>query len=286
MSRRSILVSVVVAAFCCLATIAEAAPEQECRFTYRPLAVGDQAHETHRFTLDLKTIRSQNGQVVDVADHAAVRSETSLVLRLPTGQGETAKVRITYESSEQTSQSRVTAPQQTDRPVAGKTYIGIRRGEDLVITDEAGNEPPDDERDIVARSLDSLGKPNPLGTFFHGRTLQLGQRVQLPAEYTKKLLAGWDESLADRPLEVILMGTERVDGKLCALLHTPPAAGGQKSPVDGKFLIELETCRVAKVDLRGPVASQERLGAPGEEFDVRRKGKLQVALHVEHLRAR
>ncbi len=81
---------------------------------------------------------------------------------------------------------------------------------------------------------------------------------------------------------MMLMGTERVDGQLCALLHTPPAAAGKRNPVDCKFVIELATCRPALVELRGPVNSSERHGTPGEEFDVRRKGKLHVAVHVAH----
>ncbi|HVU90114.1 MAG TPA: hypothetical protein VHD36_22475 [Pirellulales bacterium] len=262
------------------------APPQEYRFTYRPLAVGDAAHETLRFTIDLKTVRSQGGEVVDVNDQAAVREEQSLVVRLDPDPGQSAKVRLTYEQSQQSTQPRSGTVQSSDRPVAGKTYLAARQGEDLLIADERGLAPPDEEREIVARTLESLGKPNPLGVFFNGRSMRVGERVQLPADYTQKLLAAWDPAFSKEPLEVMLMGTERVDGQLCALLHTPPAAaGGRRNPVEGKFLIELATCRPAVVELRGPVNSSEQRGEPGQEFDVRRKGKLQVAVHVEHRRA-
>jgi hypothetical protein len=86
------------------------------------------------------------------------------------------------------------------------------------------------------------------------------------------------------------MGTEHVDGRECALLHTPPSGSAEpavrRAPVDGKFLVELATCRVALVELRGPISSSERRGQPGGEFDVRRRGKLQVAVHIEHDRAK
>jgi len=262
-----------------------APPARECQFTYRPLAVGDEAHETLRCAIELKTIRAVDGQVIDVGDQAAVRDEETLVTRLPTAPGQSAKARLTYEVSEQTSRSRLLDPQQTERPVAGKTYIVARQGSDLVIADEQGAEPPDEERQIVARTLDSLGKPNPLGKFFDGRSIALGELVELPPEFTEKLLSGWDESLAKLPLEVILMGTERIDGQLCAMFHTPPGAG-KRNPVEGKMLIELATCRLAFLELRGPVARTERRGAPGEEFDVRHKGKLQIATHIEHRRVK
>jgi hypothetical protein len=278
--------AVVLAVLLCQARGLAGAPPQQYRFTYRPLAVGDTAHETSRFTIDLKTVRSQDGQVIDVNDQVAVREERSLVVRLTPTSGQSAKVRLTYEQSQQTTQPRAGSVQSSERPVAGKTYLAARQGRDLLIADEQGQAPPDDEREIVSRTLENLGKPNPLGVFFNGRSMTVGERVQLPAEYAQKLLAAWDPALAKEPLEVILMGTERVDGELCALLHTPPGgAGGRRSPVDGKFLIELATCRPAVVELRGPVNTSERLGSPGEEFDVRRKGKLQVAVHVEHERA-
>jgi hypothetical protein len=262
---------------------------RECCFTYRPLAVGDEARETVDFALTLKTIRSQAGQVIDMADQAVERNERSHVVRLPAGPGQTAKARITYESARQTSQVRGGTPAETERPVAGRTYIAARQGDDLVISDEQGQEPPEEELTIVARSMAGLGRPSPLGLFFDGRAVAMGQSVRLPAEFTAELLAGWDEALARLPLDVILMGVEHVDGQLCALLHTPPSGtsetGTRRAPVEGKFLVELATCRVALVELRGPINASERRGQPGSEFDVRRRGKLQVAVHVEHQRA-
>jgi hypothetical protein len=259
----SICAGLAVLGACSLVPAQAEAPRQ-CQFTYRPLGVGDQARETIRFALSLKTIRSQDGQVVDMADQAVERDEHSLVVRLPAQPGQAAKARITYEMSHQTVQARGGASNESERPVAGKSYVVARVGEELVITDPHGETPPDAELSIVERTMDGLGRPSPLGVFFDGRTVAIGQRVRLPAQFTEKLLAGWDESQARLPLDVVLMGTEHVDGQLCALFHTPPSAaaepGARRAPVDGKFLIELATCRVALVELRGPISTSERRG--------------------------
>ncbi|HEY1601435.1 MAG TPA: hypothetical protein VGG64_17670 [Pirellulales bacterium] len=260
------------------------------RFTYRPLDVGDEAQEATHFVLDLKTVRLHDGQVVDIADQVIERDEESHVVRLPPGSGQSAKAKVTYQASRQTAKGRRgVAAAESDRPVAGKTYFVARKGEDLQIVDEQGASPPNDEHEIVARAMDGLGRKSPLGTFLNGRTVKIGDTIRLPAEFTHKMLAGWDESLAALPLDVIFMGTQHVDGQRCALLHTPPAStakpGTERAPVEGKLLIEFDTCRLAVMELRGPVAATERQGQPGEEFDVRRKGKLQVAVHVEHHRA-
>ena len=103
MSRMAFLV--VFASMLCQVRLTAAAPPQQYRFTYRPLVVGDTAHETLRFAIDMKTIRSQDGQVVDMNDQLAVR-EQSLVVRLAPDVGQSAKVRLTYERSQQTTQPR------------------------------------------------------------------------------------------------------------------------------------------------------------------------------------
>ncbi|MBI2826174.1 MAG: hypothetical protein HYX69_15955 [Planctomycetia bacterium] len=268
-------------------TASAAAPEQY-RFTYRPLDVGDQATDTIRFALDLKTILSQRGELINATDQTVERKEHVVVARLPAGAGESAKARVKFETSEQTTTDRGGGVHGQERPVASKTYVAVRRREELIVTDEQGNTPPEDELKIVARTMDGLGKPNPLGAFFDRKTVAIGQSVRLPLEFTQTLLSGWDEDLARLPLDVVLMGTQRVDGQLCALFHTPPAAAGAsgagRPPIQGKFLIEIETCRAALVELSGPVATNEKRGTGADEFDVRRKGKLQVAVHVTHKR--
>ena len=178
MSRLAALVAVGTA-FWSVTGVA-AGPPQQCRFTHRPLAVGDEARETIRLAVDLKTVLAQDGQVVSITDQTLERSEESVALRLPPEPGQTAKVRITYNTSTQTTQTRGGDESIEDRPVAGKTYFVARVGEDLVITDEQGAAPPEDQRTIVARSLAGLGRPNPLAAFLNGRTLAVGETVRLP----------------------------------------------------------------------------------------------------------
>ncbi len=280
-----------------IASMAQGA--EQFRFTYVPLAVGDEASETTHVALDLKTVLSQDGEVINMTEQAVERNEHAVAQRLAPAEGESAKARITYETSEQTTSERGGGTHGDERPVSGKTYIVARQGKALAITDEQGQVPSDKERLIVARTAENLGRPNPLGAFLNGRTVVVGQTVRLPQEFTEKLLSGWDESLAKIPVDVILMGTQRVDGQRCALFHTLPQGlavsdgSGAKSPdrvaprtpIQGKFLIEIETCRVAQVEIDGPVATAEKRGQEGQQFDVRRKGKLQVAMHVEHRRA-
>lgn len=303
----------LVATVCVAFTAASAQGQEKYRFTYRPLDVGDQASETSEFVLDLKTTVAQSHEVINVAAQKAERSERVSAERLPAEEGQTARARITYESSEQVTTDRSGAVHGAERPVAGKTYIVARAGEELVIADEQGAAPPEEESKIVARAADGLGRRNPLGALLDGKTIAIGQRVDLPQEYCRQMLSGWDESLGVAPVEVMLMGTQRIDSRQCAVFHTvPPGMRVAKStvirtsatdsangvegpelkqpapavtPIQGKFLIEFETCRVASIELDGPVNRVEVKGRPGREFEVRRKGKLHVAVHVKHERA-
>lgn len=305
--RRSILCAIAV----CIAgatTIAGAA--EQYKFTYKPLDVGDQASESSEFALDLKTTVAQGHEVINVAAQKADRNERIVAERLPVAKGQTAKARIKYESSEQVTTDRTGAAHGAERPVAGKTYIATREGDALVIADEQGAAPPEEEFKIVSRAADGLGRPNPIGEMLNGKTVAIGERISLPQEYCRQMLSGWDETLADAPIEVMLMGTQRIDGKQCAVFHTVPEGLIQKSNVvrtsatsssdgpelkmppppaataiQGKFLVEFDTCRLAVIELDGPVNRVEVKGRTGREFEVRRKGKLHVAVHTTHSRA-
>ncbi|HEY2838583.1 MAG TPA: hypothetical protein VGJ26_05515 [Pirellulales bacterium] len=290
----------------CAAGLAGAA--ETLRFTYKPLDVGDQASETSEFGLDLKTTVAQGHEVINVAAQKAERNERITAERLPTEKGQTARARIKYEASDQVTTDRSGAVHGAERPVAGKTYVATREGEQLVIADEQGAAPPEEEFKIVTRAAEGLGRPNPIGELLNGKTVAIGERISLPQEYCRQMLSGWDDSLTDAPLEVMLMGTQRIDGRQCALFHTVPEGLGQKSnivrtsatsstdgaeaktpppatsPIQGKFLIELDTCRLAVIELDGPVNRVETKGRQGREFEVRRKGKLHVAVHVTHNR--
>jgi len=280
----------MLAGILALPSTAFAAPRQQCHFKYQPLQAGDRAIETFHLSLDFKTVLLQDGQVMGIIDQTVDRDEHSTVLRLEAARGQSARAQISYDTSRQTVvHGRGGEATSANRPVAGKTYVVARAGEKLLITDPTGSSPPEEEQAMVARTMDALGKPNPFGVLLDGRTITFGEIVRLPADYTEKLLAGFDDSLAGMPVEVMLMGTEQVDGKVCSLLHTPPPGAGdshaKRAPIDGKFLVELDTCRVAVIELRGPISATERRGAPGQEFDRRRKGKLQVSVHIQHERA-
>ena len=262
---------------------------QAFRFTYQPLTVGDQAQEGTRFVLDLKTVRLLDGQIIDIADQVIERTEESHVVRLPPGPGQSAKAQVTYQASRQTAKGRRgVAAAESDRPVAGKTYLVARQGEELLIVDEQGTAPPDEEKAIVARAMEGLGRTRPLAKFLDGRTIKVGETIRLPAEFTKKMLAGWDESMAGLPIDVILMGTEHVDGQRwrfctrCLLPRPSRASSGHRSKASSSS--SSTPAGWPLWNCAAPVAATERHGEPGEEFDVRRKGKLQVAVHVEHER--
>ena len=64
------------------------------------------------------------------------------------------------------------------KPTEGKTYVVEKKGDDVVVTDEAGAAVPKDEEEIVIDDHDgSLGKPDPFMAGFPTRPLKKGERV-------------------------------------------------------------------------------------------------------------
>ena len=69
------------------------------------------------------------------------------------------------------------------QPVEGKVYDCRRDGDQIAVTDQAGNIPPIDEFQIVADNMQSLGQANPLTDFLVGRTIGIGQQISFRARW-------------------------------------------------------------------------------------------------------
>src|SRR5207244_3395062 len=78
-----------------------------------------------------------------------------------------------------------TEPAPRPQPVEGKAYMCRREpgaNGRLLITDLAGNRPPTDKYEIVSQQMQMVGRQNPLAQFLAGRTIAVGEKLELPNE--------------------------------------------------------------------------------------------------------
>ena len=176
----------------------------------------------------------------------------------------------------------------------GKTYLVVRKGDDLQVTDAEGAIPPLDEFKLVAESLDGLGKPNPLAQVLAGREVAVGQRMFVPREAAKALLGLGGPELAavhrfeltlDRVMQPTADTTNNVTQALTifrvAIEMRPDDAGGLSAMLTGEMAVEPDTCRLTSVDLAGPVhvSTIERTAMGFYQYTM--DGQLKVATRAQ-----
>jgi len=171
-------------------------------------------------------------------------------------------------------------------PVQGKTYICRREpGKDgkLIVTHESGNRPSAEEFDIVSQQMDMVGRPSPLAQFLAGRAMAVGEKLELPNELARQVF-----NLSDRFGEVqrftlTLQKVQRDGSANCAVfLANVEAASNDSSQmrlqVEGPLVVQIDTCRAARVNLVGPIGMSETRGSYSTAYQVIGTGRLQISI--------
>jgi len=122
------------------------------------------------------------------------------------------------------------------------------------------------------------------------RSVEVGETVRLPNPLAKELFGSWDQLGEVSQLDLMLLGTQTIEGARCALFHTkievrPPKSSGGTTQIEGRFLIEIDTCRTAQVELSGPVTTSQVRGEGASQFTVKRRGSMEIAVQTRHDRA-
>ncbi len=200
------------------------------------------------------------------------------------------RVEVTFESAlHHTSEDWDAEPRWESQAVHGKTYRVSRENGRLVVTNPQGTAPSSDELEMVQQSMQWVGRGNPIAQFLHGRTVEVGQTLHLPAELARELL-GTDTPLNKaQKMPMTLLEVREIHGALCgifeAVLENTSQLGVRTSThMRGKFAVELDTCRLVSTAFQGPVTYRLSRSIGGENYVVETAGSLQVATKAQILR--
>ena len=261
------------------------------RFTHRPAQAGAEAVQRVDYALQLRTTIKQNGQVVITMPRDVQRKEVRRLTILEASHTGPTRAKVTFEIAQQSIAMKGDAQRLEPQVVMGKSYLVIRQGEELVITDLHGRAPPPDELAIVAASMQAIGQPNPIGTFFHGRSIRVGQSVRLPMELASQLLGLSDSKAlgADTGLELVLTGADKHNGMRLANFKSRLRAKSRDVTsrdidLNGTLVIEIDSCRVVSMAMIGAVAMSESHGRDQGKYTLRGSGQLNVSMNVNHIR--
>jgi hypothetical protein len=198
---------------------------------------------------------------------------------------------VTYHEAGQSEASGSEEAASIHLPVRDKTYRVERQGDELEILDQDGLVPPLDEYEIVWQSMESFGKPNPLSDFLDGRTVALGETLELPTEAAVHLLAFGDDVVAVERFSLALQEVQPAGGSRRALFqvfvssrtHGRSQMGMQ---VEGTLAVDAETCRVVALNLAGPIGMTEAQTHGPDTYLVSGRGKVQIKMQGAYSQSR
>ncbi|HTQ41096.1 MAG TPA: hypothetical protein VMJ32_19080 [Pirellulales bacterium] len=276
------------AAFTLLLLVRQAFAAQAVTFTYRAPQIGQQASHEMQFTLDLNITLQQAGQIISSEMQQLSRDQDRQVTVLQVADNKATKVQVFYSKAwEQVTRGKQAATPQT-QPIEGKAYMVERRGADLMVTDPQGHDVPEEERTLVASSMEAIGHPSPLGTYLDGKKVAIGETLRLPNDMASDLLGVKEAGGQAQKVELTLHGVNQdEDGRhlanfdMLVILQLP---GGGTMSVKGQLQIEPESCQVASASFDGPVSMHEEQGPKGHTFEVASDGTMKVAVRSHYLK--
>lgn len=272
MSPRYLLLAVLLAPSLAFA--------ESATFGRRQSVVGDAVEQTVQLTMKLDTTSRQGAQIIEQDSSEVERTQRRRVTASSTREGRVVGAAVRFFEATSTHNGEST----TD-PVAGKTYH-CERGEDdkLTVLTEKGTMPTMEEYTLVVRAMETLGTASPLAEFLAGKTIEVGEEIELPAELAQRAL-GFDKQFGKVNLFTLKLKELRVvEGlRVARFAATIEATGGGTGQmgliVEGAFEIEEPTCRMVSADLTGPIAlsGQQGVGVTAHQVDSRGRMRMQLA---------
>jgi hypothetical protein len=270
------------------------AVQQVC-FSRRAPKIGDEIGQNIGLDLRLTMSMRQGNQIVEKKQSAMRSTQRRVIRTTEINDGRITAVRVTYavatkQESAGDPSATPAAPTVKTQPVQGKTYICRRdTGEngELVVTDEAGNRPPTDEYEIVSQQMQMVGRQNPLAQFLAGRTVAVGQKIELPNDVAHQLF-----NLADRFGKVtqFALALQKVQSERGAtyavfeasVVATSSAATQMRLEIEGPLVIDVASCRAQRISLIGPIAMSETIGSYSTACQMIGTGRLQMNIASDY----
>ena len=257
------------------------------RFGRQPVRVGDQTEQTIALEMKLTLNMRRGSELLGKNQSTVVTNQRHVMTAISIDAGITTAMKVAYpEATKQIIGSQepgvTVAPDGTDanissppQAVQGKTYLCKREpGENgkLIVTDEAGNEPPAEEREIVAQQMDMVGRQNPLAQYLAGREVAIGGSLELPKEVASQIFNLGDKFGEVDHFTLTLQKVQNENGAPCAVFLANVEAASihasqMRLQVEGPLVVQIDTCRAAKISLIGPIGMSEtrhlQHGLPG-----------------------
>ena len=258
------------------------------RFGRRAAQVGDEADQTISLEMRLTTSLRHNNELVQKDKTIVHTKQQRTVEATDVVGGRTIEARVHWQQA--TRQILADEAQESGeavlQPVHGKSYVCRRDGDEqakLIVTDAEGSVPPWKEYEFVSQSMEMIGRANPLLQYLSGRTVAVGETLELPEQVAIRLFNLGERFGQVTRFDLKLENIEQRHGSECAVfLASVEAASNDSSQmrmqVEGPLVIEVQSCRAAELALAGPIAMSETRGSYSRATQVIGTGQMNLRI--------
>ena len=261
---------------------ATAAEPASHRFTYRAEAPGQRSVVTSLFDLKLKVSVAKGGKTVLSVDQNHQRRQDKLISVLAASEKGPTKIAVLYKKAEEEKSDDGGEGVVQKDPTAGKLYVIEHSDAKNVVTDEEGQGVSEQQERIVLADNRDLGRPYPLARLLDGRTVKVGETIDLDGAKAAELIGLTERVGQVEKFTMKLTGTRSAEGFRCAVFDTKIRIKGKaiNSLVDvaGEYLIGIDNCRLVSLDLSGPV----EVSGSVKNVTVTAKGTLRISVGVQY----
>jgi hypothetical protein len=263
---------------------------QQVSFARQPTRVGDEIEQNVGLELRMTMTMRQASEMVGKSQTTVRTNQKRVLTTTEVDNGRIVALRLQYPVATKQESivegTETTEPTLSQQAVQGKTYICRRDGGDngeLVVTDEAGNRPPTDEYEIVVQQMQMVGRANPLAQFLDGRTIAVGEKIELPAAVASQVFNLGDKFGKVSRFTLTLKQVQTEGGVKCAMFQAnveafTNAATQMRLEIEGPLVVDVATCRAQKINLVGPIGLSETRGSYSTAYQVIGTGKLQMSI--------
>lgn len=271
----------------------DAAPapvRQPVRFRQQTTRAGDRVAQRLGVNLGLTTKITQSGQTAHESQSQLRREQHRTIEVLEVAEGRATKARATFELSRRQSPENANPGDFMVQPIEGKSYLMSRDSDELKITDLAGATPPAEELKLAAESLENVGRPNPLAALLTSRQVFVGERILVPRDLGQELLGLQDPIGSVRRFELTLLRVDPADENYAmprgvfqtSIMVVPNDDSPLSIHLRGEIAVETDTCRLAYVDLTGPVQLSSIERTAGGIYQYSAGGQLNLAIKSQY----
>jgi len=250
--------------------------------------VGDRVEQKLSLAMKLTTSVRQGNQLMEKELTTVESNQRRTVTTTAVEAGRTMAVKVHFVEATKSlavgESNSSTSPQE----VQGKTYLCRREPGDsgkLIITDESGTMPTKEELEIVSQSMEMVGRANPLGEFLHGRTIAVGETVELPKEVADRVFNLSGKFGRVTRFDLTLQEVTENNSRAVFLARIDAGsndASQMRLQVEGPIVVDVASCRTGQTSLAGPIGMSETRGSYSTTYQVIGTGRLQMSIASDY----